>query len=352
MPRLATVLLALLTTTAFGIGLSWPGPHGTAVAETAAIRLEVVSTAGSPHQPDGLDVGAAARHAVDLINRKGGLLGRAIQLAIREEDCSVARAEAIARDLVAVSGPKRADAVIGHLCSGAAIAASRLYAEAGILMISPGARHPRFTDQRPSPLVLRLAPRDDRLADELAAVVVRRFPGQRIALVHDKSLVAITLANGIDAALRQAGVRPVLREAYTHGEKSYDAIVERLMKVEAHVVILPAQPIEADVMLRRLVSALPSTHVIAGQAVASPQIDELGKMMGERFLLMLPWLTRLPTTAGETTPRSNVWRATHTAVEAWANAVTKAGATDPLAVVRALETDVAKAKVGLKQLVR
>ena len=39
------------------------------------------------------------------------------------------------------------DVVIGHVCSGAAIAASKLYAQAGILMMTNTATNPLLTEQ-------------------------------------------------------------------------------------------------------------------------------------------------------------------------------------------------------------
>ncbi len=353
MSRLAAVALALL--------LAKLGVMPRVQAQPPpAIKLVVVATGESTHQPNGLDAGAAATAAVAEINRRGGLLGRLVELSLRQDDCSAASAETIARAIASIAGPERPDAVIGHLCSGAAIAASRSYTEAGLLTISPGARHPRFTDQRSSPLVFRLAPRDDRLPGDLSALISARFPGQRVAIVHDKSVQARSLADGIDAALRQIGIKPALREPYTHGEKSYAAIIDRLIKAEAQVVIFPAQLIELGVMLPHLAAALPSAHFIAGDAVAVPDVGILARAVGPRLLIMLPWLETPParpangqpkspkpgTSKPANTARSNVWLATHAAIEAWANAITRAGSTEALAIVRALETEVATTIVG------
>ncbi|MFM9943004.1 MAG: branched-chain amino acid ABC transporter substrate-binding protein [Hyphomicrobiaceae bacterium] len=352
MPRLAATAIAVLFASLAALS--------PANAQTeAGIRLVVVATDASAHQPNGRDVATAAETAVAAINRKGGLLGRRVTLSIKQDDCSPASADAIAREIAAIAGPERPDAVIGHVCSGAAIVASRAYAEAGLLVISPGARHPRLTDQRPSPLVLRLAPRDDRLAGDLATLIGARFSGQRVAIVHDKSVQARGLADGIEAALRQSGIKLVLREPYTHGEKSYAPTIERLRKAEAQVVVFPAQLIELGVMLPELAAALPAAHFIAGEAVASPDIARTARPVGQRLLVMLPWLERPPhaladgaetppraTSRARERPRSNVWLATHAAIEAWANAITKANSTDALAIVRALETEVATTVAG------
>jgi branched-chain amino acid transport system substrate-binding protein len=311
-----------------------------------------VATAGSPHQPDGRDVTPAVRSVVTRINAGGGLLGRRIRLVERADDCTAAGAEAVARELVALPEGVRPLAVVGHVCSGAAIAASRVYAAAGIVMISPGARHPRLTDARPAPLVFRLAARDDRLAEDIGTLIVRRFPGRRIALVHDRSGLARGLADAIESRLRLDGIKPVLREAYVHGEKVYDPLVDRLLSAEAQVIVMPAQPFELSIMLARLAQMHSGAVVIAGDVLAVPDIEPVARRTGERLVLMLPWLESTPqprrTAEGsrEGARRSPTWTLAHAAVEAWINAVLKAGGTKREAFVRTLETEVAATIAG------
>lgn len=325
-------------------------------SQSPPVTLTIVATRDASHLPDGLDVAAGARAAIELINSRGGLLGRRVTLDERYDDCSAATAEGIARSIAALEPPHRPAAVIGHACSNAAIAAAPIYAAARLAVIIPAARHPRITEQRPAPLIFRLAPREDRLADDLAAVIRNRFPGHRAAIVHDRSAQAVRLVDAIEAALARDGIRLTLREAYTHGEKSYDALVARLERSEASVVIIPAQPIEAGIIARRLSERLPGARLIVGDAVAVPGIEGLIAILGTRLWVMLPWTERPPaigpssrspaTRPVEPPARSGVWIATHAAIEAWANAVTKAATFDTPAVVRALETEQAPTIAG------
>jgi branched-chain amino acid transport system substrate-binding protein len=67
------------------------------------------------------------------LNAAGGVLGQQIELLPVDDYCDPEQAIAAAEKLV----ESRVAAVIGHLCSGASIPASKVYAEAGMLMISP-----------------------------------------------------------------------------------------------------------------------------------------------------------------------------------------------------------------------
>jgi len=324
-------------------------------AQSLPISLAVVATRDSSHLR-GQDVVDGANDAVSKINARGGLLGRRISVDVHYDDCSTVTAERIARSIAALAPPHRPAAVIGHTCSGAAIAAAPIYAAANLAVIFPGPRHPRVTDQRPAHLIFRLAPREDRLADDLAGVIRMRFSGQRTALVHDRSAQSLRLADAIEAALARDGIRLALREAYTHGEKSYDGLVDRLRRSEASVVIAPAQPTEAGIIARRLSEHFPQARLIVGDALAVPGIEQLVTALGLRLWVMLPWMETPPPIATSTgtlpkmpvVPRahSGIWIATHAAVEAWANAVTTAGTFETDAVVRGLETEQAPTIAG------
>ena len=63
--------------------------------------------------------------------------------------------------------------VVGHPCSGSAVAAASLYGAAGIVFIAPGVRHPALTAKRAGMTVFRLAGRDDRQGDAAAHWLTR-----------------------------------------------------------------------------------------------------------------------------------------------------------------------------------
>lgn len=105
----------------------------------------------------------AAEVAIADINMRDGLLGQQVKLILGDDACDEQQAIALARSLV----ERHVHLVVGHGCSGAAIAAAPLYEAAGIIMITPSATNPALTDAR-RPNVLRVIGRDD-LPGRLAA---------------------------------------------------------------------------------------------------------------------------------------------------------------------------------------
>lgn len=341
-PRLPPLFFPALALILSVIGT---GTMAHAQATGSRLTIAVVATVGSPHQPHGADVIAAAREAVRT--HKGGL---SIRLIERTEDCTAEVAEAVAKALVALPESERPQAVVGHLCSPAAIAAARIYAEAGIVMISPGARHPRLTDARRAPVVFRLAARDDRLPHAFASLIATRFAGRRVALVHERAVQARAIVDATEAQLRQHGIRPVLREAYVHGERAYYATIDRLITADAEVMVVPTQPVETRVLLSNLAARGRRMTVIVGDIVAA--VAGEAAPGDQRLIALFPWLERPPVSAGasKTAPapaNSPTWTRSHAAVEVLVHAARRAGGEFTAeALVRALETELAPTIAG------
>jgi branched-chain amino acid transport system substrate-binding protein len=91
--------------------------------------------------------------AVAHLNEAGGVLGKRLETIPADDFCDGPQGVAAANKLVA-------DGLVfvsGHVCSGASIPASAVYADAGILMISPGSTNPVLTEQGSSAATINRA---------------------------------------------------------------------------------------------------------------------------------------------------------------------------------------------------
>jgi branched-chain amino acid transport system substrate-binding protein len=73
---------------------------------------------------------------------------------------------------------------MGHQCSGAAIPASRIYAAAGVLMMTPNPTNPVITEQVFANM-FRFCGRDDLQGAMADTYLADRWAGKNIAIVHD-----------------------------------------------------------------------------------------------------------------------------------------------------------------------
>ena len=115
--------------------------------------------------------------AVQDINAHGGLLGKNLTLAIGDDACDPKQAVAVANKF-AVSGVAF---VAGHYCSSTSIPASAIYADAGILEISPASTNPAYTDdpfKKGWNNVFRVCGRDDVQGKVAGDYIADAFQGQ------------------------------------------------------------------------------------------------------------------------------------------------------------------------------
>src|SRR3954451_25057094 len=123
-----------------------------------------------------------AEQAVADINAAGGVLGQQLQLEVGGHVSDPKQGISVANKFVA-DGVKYVD---GHFNSGVSIPASEVYAENGILEITPAATNPVFTE-RGLWNVFRTCGRDDQQGSVAGAYLAEKFKDAKIAVVHDKT---------------------------------------------------------------------------------------------------------------------------------------------------------------------
>ena len=103
----------------------------TALAQDISIAVAGPMTGGE--SAFGRQMKNGAEQAVADINAAGGVLGKKLALQIGDDACDPKQANAVAGKLAS----QKVALVAGHFCSGSSIPASKVYAEEGIIQISP-----------------------------------------------------------------------------------------------------------------------------------------------------------------------------------------------------------------------
>src|SRR5712671_6145457 len=115
---------------------------GTGVAKAATIEIGVAGPMTGQYASFGEQLRRGAEMAVKDINAAGGVMGKKLKLEIGDDACDPKQAVAVANDMV----KKKIVFMAGHFCSGSSIPASSVYAEEGILQITPASTNPKLTD--------------------------------------------------------------------------------------------------------------------------------------------------------------------------------------------------------------
>jgi branched-chain amino acid transport system substrate-binding protein len=137
--------------------------------------------------------------AVAEINREGGLRGRRLEVRMRDDDGDGAKAAAIAGDFVA--DPKVL-AVVGHVNSGAMMAAARIY-DGHLPAIATTATSPDLSGV--SPWVFRVISSDSTNGEDLARFAYR-LGRRRVAILYENN----SYGRGLTEAFQRNFVGKVL----------------------------------------------------------------------------------------------------------------------------------------------
>jgi branched-chain amino acid transport system substrate-binding protein len=161
----------------------------TPLAATGIARAEDITIAvAGPMTGSVATIGEQLRNGAELaaeaINKNGGVNGKTIKIVVQDDACDPKQAVAIANRIVS-QGIKFVD---GHACSGSSIPASEVYAENGVLMMSPASSSPKLTDdaaKNGSTTIMRLYGRDDAQGKFIGPWVKENYGSRKIAILHD-----------------------------------------------------------------------------------------------------------------------------------------------------------------------
>jgi len=130
-----------ITPLAAALGLA-AGMLASSAAFTDTIKFAVAGPFTGALTQYGEMVKQGVDTAVEQINAKGGVLGKQIEVVVMDDACEPKQGPVVANRVV----NEGIGYVVGHVCSGATIAATDIYNNEGVIMISPSATAPAVTE--------------------------------------------------------------------------------------------------------------------------------------------------------------------------------------------------------------
>jgi branched-chain amino acid transport system substrate-binding protein len=321
-------------------------------AGQADIRIGVAGPMTGVYAWAGERYQRGAELAVENLNALGGVLDQRVQLIVGDDFCDPGQAVALARKFVS-------DGVVfvaGHWCSHSSIPASKVYEEAGILMIAPGSASALLTDDG-GPNVFRVCGRDDRQGEMVADRLVEHWAGKGIAIVDDGTTWGVGVADGARRRLQERGVTVAVDQTITPGEEEYSALVAKMQDAGVEVLFLGGYHREAGLIFRQARDRGYDLQLIANSAMALEDFPMIAGAGLEGTLMAAM------TYSGELPQAKDVVAQFHAqgyeplgytlyayaAVQVWAQAVEAAGALDLDAVTPAMHSrqfDTALGQIG------
>ena len=207
---------------------------------SAQIKIGVAGPITGPNAAFGAQLKNGAEQAAADINAKGGINGQKIELIFGDDVSDPKQGVSVANKMVG-DGVKF---VMGHFNSGVTIPASEIYAENGVLMITPSATNPKITE-RGLWNTFRTCGRDDQQGEVAGKYIATTLKGKKLAIVHDKTTYGKGLADETQKFANKEGVKEILYEGVNTGEKDFSALVSKIKAAGAEIVYWGACTLKA-----------------------------------------------------------------------------------------------------------
>lgn len=319
-------------------------------AAQADIPIAIAGPMEGQFRDLGAQMLAGAELAVADVNAAGGVNGEMLTLEIADDGCDADKAVAVANQLIG----KNVAFVAGHFCFNASILASEVYADAGIVQISPATTLPKFTEERPGPGVFRLAPRDDQQAQVAGEFLAENHAGDRIAILHDKTAYGKGLTDAVKSVMNDLGKSGSLSLGFDAGEDDYRYLVSQLGLENVGVVFLGGYHPEAGLIKLEMDRQGLDAVLVSGDALMTDEFVAVAGPAGNGTLLTYPLDPRdIAESAGVIKELEDAGKsadryalATYAAVQAWAQAANVAGDTGYEVVADALSTGTFETVLG------
>lgn len=239
----------LLSTTALVAAVA-AGSFALPTIASADITIAVAGPMTGDLASFGEQLRRGAEMAIADVNAAGGVNGEQLKLEIGDDQCDPKQAVQVANDLV----KKGVVFVAGHFCSGSSIPASEIYAEEGILQMTPASTNPKFTDDPAAKgvkTIFRSCGRDDKQGSFAGPWLAKTYGGKNVAILDDKSPYGQGLANETQKNMEAAGLKTALRDTYTQKEKDFSALITKLKDAKIDVVYIGGYHNDVGLMVRQ-----------------------------------------------------------------------------------------------------
>jgi branched-chain amino acid transport system substrate-binding protein len=238
---------------------------------SAQVKIGVAGPLTGSNATFGAQLKRGAEQAVADINAKGGINGQKIDLSFGDDRADPKEGVSVANKFVG----DKVTLVLGHFNSGVSIPASEVYAENGVLMISPASTNPRLTE-RNLWNTFRTCGRDDQQGEVAGKYLLQNYKGKKVAIIHDKTTYGKGLADETKKAMNAGGLKEVLYEGVNIGEKDFSALVSKIKVSGADLVYWGGLHTEGGLIVRQMRDQGVKAPMMSGDGIATDEFAAIG----------------------------------------------------------------------------
>lgn len=278
--RLVTVLFLVALVAGACVPVT-PAPAAPAApAAPRAYKVGIFSPTTGFAAADGTSAFHGAELAVKYINDRGGVNGVPLELVHYDDAAKPDQAVNVAHKLI------EQDKVIAGISgsySGATRAASAVFQEAGVPMISAYAVHPEIT--KTGEMIWRVGALANVQGRVGGALVADTLGAKKVAILTMDNDFGVSLTEAFKAYVVGKGVEIVFEEKYPLGEKEFRPILTRIKEVNPDALYATAYFNEAANIVRQAKEVGLTTQIVGQEGYDSPKFLELAGDAAEGVII-------------------------------------------------------------------
>jgi ABC-type branched-subunit amino acid transport system substrate-binding protein len=213
-----------------------------AVTAGDTIKIGALMALTGALAPYGPPIGNGALLAVEQINAAGGVLGKQLELVIRDTATSPDVGRDAASKLVELDGVQ---AIVGALSSGVTIAASSVTIPAEVVLISPASTSPAIPALDDDDYVFRTV-----VSDEVQGVVMGRLATmlnyKTVSVIYVNNAYGKGLADVFKATFESLGGSVPATVPYEENKASYRGEVQKATTGNPDAIFLVGYPVDGN----------------------------------------------------------------------------------------------------------
>jgi len=284
-------LLPVVATLAVGLGLTACGKKPEEQAVTAepavtVVRIGQASPLTGQQALIGKDNENGARMALDELNaQKFTIAGKPVlfELDSQDDQTDPRLATTIAQRFV----DAKVSAVIGHLNSGTSIPASKVYADAGIVQVSPSATAIKYTAQGYK-TTFRVMANDAQQGKALGEFAITDLKAKKIAIIDDRTAYGQGLADEFEKYVTANGATVVAREYTNDKATEFSAILTSIKGKKPELVFYGGMAPQGAPMVKQMHQLGLKPAFLGGDGLRADEFRTLAGADAEGTVASLP----------------------------------------------------------------
>ncbi|MDM0005850.1 branched-chain amino acid ABC transporter substrate-binding protein [Variovorax sp. J22G73] len=295
----------------------------------------------------GRDTANGVRLAVDELNARGVLIGgkkARFVVAAEDDGADPRQGTAVAQKFC----DDKVNGVVGHMNSGTAIPAAKIYSDCDLPNLTPSATNPKLT-QSGYKTSFRMMANDNELGAGLAALAADKLRFTRVAVIDDRTAYGQGVAEVFRKTALAKGIQIVAQEYTTDKATDFSAILTTIRGKAPDAIFYGGTDSQAGPMVRQLAQlGMDKVRLFGGDGICTSKLAELSG--GARTLANV--VCAESGTAAELSPKVIEWKKryeakypgefqiyspyAYDATMVLAAAMVKAGSADPAVYAREL----------------